>query len=118
MGGNDGIDARHYGSGDLTIKSTNGGAASVTGDNRGIYATNYNSGNLTVTADNVTGTDGDGIYANNDVTADDNTSELSITSYGSVVGGEDGIEARNRGCLLYTSPSPRDRQKSRMPSSA
>ena len=24
----------------------------------------------------------------------------------------------NRGCLLYTSPSPRDRQKSRMPSSA
>ena len=27
-------------------------------------------------------------------------------------------EARSRGCLLYTSPSPRDRQKSRMPSSA
>ena len=26
--------------------------------------------------------------------------------------------ARARGCLLYTSPSPRDRQKSRMPSSA
>ena len=25
---------------------------------------------------------------------------------------------RNKGCLLYTSPSPRDRQKSRMPSSA
>ena len=25
---------------------------------------------------------------------------------------------RRRGCLLYTSPSPRDRQKSRMPSSA
>ena len=24
----------------------------------------------------------------------------------------------NKGCLLYTSPSPRDRQKSRMPSSA
>ena len=24
----------------------------------------------------------------------------------------------NYGCLLYTSPSPRDRQKSRMPSSA
>ena len=38
----------------------------------------------------------------------------------------DGIEVRIRGsrlapystCLLYTSPSPRDRQKSRMPSSA
>ena len=25
---------------------------------------------------------------------------------------------RNEACLLYTSPSPRDRQKSRMPSSA
>ena len=24
----------------------------------------------------------------------------------------------HKGCLLYTSPSPRDRQKSRMPSSA
>ena len=27
-------------------------------------------------------------------------------------------EPRIRSCLLYTSPSPRDRQKSRMPSSA
>ena len=26
--------------------------------------------------------------------------------------------AKAQGCLLYTSPSPRDRQKSRMPSSA
>ena len=29
-----------------------------------------------------------------------------------------GSAYRNKGCLLYTSPSPRDRQKSRMPSSA
>ena len=28
------------------------------------------------------------------------------------------IDAHNHFCLLYTSPSPRDRQKSRMPSSA
>ena len=28
------------------------------------------------------------------------------------------IREGNKGCLLYTSPSPRDRQKSRMPSSA
>ena len=28
------------------------------------------------------------------------------------------IDLSNTGCLLYTSPSPRDRQKSRMPSSA
>ena len=27
-------------------------------------------------------------------------------------------EEDNKNCLLYTSPSPRDRQKSRMPSSA
>ena len=26
--------------------------------------------------------------------------------------------AKRNGCLLYTSPSPRDRQKSRMPASA
>ena len=33
--------------------------------------------------------------------------------------GEDLVcKARSLGCLLYTSPSPRDRQKSRMPSSA
>ena len=28
------------------------------------------------------------------------------------------LDAGDYGCLLYTSPSPRDRQKSRMPSSA
>ena len=29
-----------------------------------------------------------------------------------------GSRKRSKSCLLYTSPSPRDRQKSRMPSSA
>ena len=29
-----------------------------------------------------------------------------------------GAAAERQSCLLYTSPSPRDRQKSRMPSSA
>ena len=28
------------------------------------------------------------------------------------------ISAQSRGCLLYTSPSPRDKRQSRMPSSA
>ena len=28
------------------------------------------------------------------------------------------LDGKNKSCLLYTSPSPRDRQKSRMPSSA
>ena len=30
----------------------------------------------------------------------------------------DAVQKLERDCLLYTSPSPRDRQKSRMPSSA
>ena len=30
----------------------------------------------------------------------------------------DRIRGKDKPCLLYTSPSPRDRQKSRMPSSA
>ena len=42
----------------------------------------------------------------------DNLLEIQTES-GSGVTGNDGIF-----CLLYTSPSPRDRQKSRMPSSA
>ena len=32
--------------------------------------------------------------------------------------GSDGYDSQGGACLLYTSPSPRDRQKSRMPSSA
>ena len=32
--------------------------------------------------------------------------------------GGEGTDVVNKNCLLYTSPSPRDRQKSRMPSSA
>ena len=34
------------------------------------------------------------------------------------LGGLDFVVLHTKGCLLYTSPSPRDRQKSRMPSSA
>ena len=34
------------------------------------------------------------------------------------VGGRDEVEANNGVCLLYTSPSPRDVEESRMPSSA
>ena len=32
--------------------------------------------------------------------------------------GQTGFNGRPHACLLYTSPSPRDREKSRMPSSA
>ena len=40
----------------------------------------------------------------------------AVEAYDTVVADVDG--ALIHGCLLYTSPSPRDRQKSRMPSSA
>ena len=48
---------------------------------------------------------------------------LHILEIQAIADGEvsNGILSRNpleNGCLLYTSPSPRDRQKSRMPSSA
>ena len=54
----------------------------------------------------------------------DNPIELNLygTSEYNVNNAADTVEAYMRtkinGCLLYTSPSPRDRQKSRMPSSA
>ena len=45
------------------------------------------------------------------------TSEDEAESLASEIGGK-AVHADLRDCLLYTSPSPRDRQKSRMPSSA
>ena len=45
---------------------------------------------------------------------------FQLFSFGALVGAVDylGGIALSYNCLLYTSPSPRDRQKSRMPSSA
>ena len=42
----------------------------------------------------------------------------SVSPYIGLFGTVWGIMTSFQGCLLYTSPSPRDRQKSRMPSSA
>ena len=53
--------------------------------------------------------------------------DVSLICLGTMTWGEQNTQedafaqmdyALERGCLLYTSPSPRDRQKSRMPSSA
>ena len=41
-----------------------------------------------------------------------------IQGHLTLIGGRDAVIGEVTGCLLYTSPSPRDRQKSRMPSSA
>ena len=41
-----------------------------------------------------------------------------IAIVSTIQGTNEQIEKNLIGCLLYTSPSPRDRQKSRMPSSA
>ena len=58
---------------------------------------------------------GDGEYLSEvEVHGEDEHGELGDGGY---LSGEDGRGGRG-GCLLYTSPSPRDRQKSRMPSSA
>jgi hypothetical protein len=44
--------------------------------------------------------------------------EQALVPGGVAIIGLDGYSPETRICLLYTSPSPRDRQKSRMPSSA
>ena len=51
------------------------------------------------------------------------TNDGKVTLHGKVATAGDRTRAEQtvrkvKGCLLYTSPSPRDRQKSRMPSSA
>src|SRR5674476_1572054 len=49
-----------------------------------------------------------------------NRVDILTGTLGKVLGGASGgyVAAHQEICLLYTSPSPRDRQKSRMPSSA
>ena len=44
--------------------------------------------------------------------------ENAVKRTGRSVKGIRSANVQNQSCLLYTSPSPRDRQKSRMPSSA
>ena len=44
--------------------------------------------------------------------------EVMLVTSGAISQGMKVMDVKNKPCLLYTSPSPRDRQKSRMPSSA
>ena len=50
--------------------------------------------------------------------APDKINKIAIETSSELVQKLIGAEINNSSCLLYTSPSPRDRQKSRMPSSA
>ena len=47
-----------------------------------------------------------------------NIARTAIEALAGVLGGTQSLHTNSMDCLLYTSPSPRDRQKSRMPSSA
>ena len=55
-------------------------------------------------------------WGNHQVTME--TGEIARQSGGAVIVNVDDTVVMGTVCLLYTSPSPRDRQKSRMPSSA
>ncbi|MEM7597009.1 MAG: hypothetical protein AAF382_04870, partial [Pseudomonadota bacterium] len=93
-GGYYAIIARNYGSGDLTIDSTNAdGTAQATGGRTGIYARNTNGGAIDISANNVTGTTINGIEAYNDGLGTD----LSVDTTGDVIGNTNGILVRNQG---------------------
>ncbi len=86
-GGDSGIDARHFGNGDMSITSS--GTVTGQGDD-GIKAYNSRySESLTISANDVEGANR-GIYARND-----GSGALSVTASGPVTGGGDGIFARN-----------------------
>ena len=51
-------------------------------------------------------------------TEDNSNGTVTVTTSGAEDGQTVTITLNSATCLLYTSPSPRDRQKSRMPSSA
>jgi outer membrane autotransporter protein len=119
QGGDNGIYARNYGSGALSITSTgtakgignvgivaaNSGtdlridAADTQGGWYGIYARNDGTGALTVTSTGTTtGTGNDGIRAYNNIKG----TAILITIGGTVTGGDDGIDARNFGTAGLT----------------
>ena len=80
---------------------------------------NINGGNFQVAFDLNTGAIYSLKYGSQDIIKDGNGPKLD--AYRAPTDNDAGIGYHNawfKNCLLYTSPSPRDRQKSRMPSSA
>ena len=93
---------------DLTVSATGTGSNLVTNPTR--FTQDI------VKDTNTTSTDGRTIMGQNTFTAINTDGTRGVLS-------NQGVELQNSSgvalsCLLYTSPSPRDRQKSRMPSSA
>ena len=83
-------------SGSLSVQV--GQSGSVTGANTGIYAENAGTGaTLITTAGTVTGTSGDGIYAQNSSAATALPWSIDIATSGAVLGGTNGIVANNYG---------------------
>ena len=65
--------------------------------------------------------EGENFFTNSTVEANPEPSNVTWTRDGVILSNEDNIDITNTSitiCLLYTSPSPRDRTRSRMPSSA
>ena len=57
-------------------------------------------------------------WANDDMFGKDDPVQISLDRIKDLFGGTVSLGMIYRPCLLYTSPSPRDRTRSRMPSSA
>ena len=86
---------------------------------------NFRTTNTRVVLDAVLASDDDGsdesdlsnISDSSDCSSDNET-QLEDNTQADDTQSDDDVTASADSCLLYTSPSPRDRQKSRMPSSA
>ena len=88
------------------------GALKIATETSGIAVTIGHTTSETTVADNLTVTGNMSIGGNFDVSGTLDFSDSALTNVGDIQ--LDSIT----GCLLYTSPSPRDRTRSRMPSSA
>ena len=114
-------------------KNTFAGQQGCVNDGGGVFLSNgtHNLTNVTISG-NTAGDEGGGVFVSKVGTGNHYYNTITDNTAGDKGGGlrnefsagtvkvTGSIIAGNRGptCLLYTSPSPRDRQKSRMPSSA
>ena len=76
------------------------------------------NGTLTINAGTTSGTITIAGIVDDDLDEANETVIVTLSSPSNATLGSDDAHTYTINCLLYTSPSPRDRQKSRMPSSA